>query len=67
MSEKDIEEENVLKDISKNGKERPWREKKIDNISYSEILELLEMKKAYNVRDCAEVLEFKENKSGGLK
>ena len=40
---------------------------KIDNISYSEILELLEMKKAYNVRDCAEVLEFKENKNGGLK
>ena len=25
------------------------------------------MKKAYNVRDCAEVLEFKENKNGGLK
>ncbi|RIN38687.1 protein rep, partial [Staphylococcus simulans] len=36
----------TLKDVSKSGKERPWREKKIDNVSYADILEILKIKKA---------------------
>ena len=37
----------TLKDITKSGKQRPWREKKIDNVSYADILEILKIKKAY--------------------
>lgn len=59
--------EETLKDISKNGKERPWREKKIDNLKYAEYLEVLKFKKAFNVKDCAEVLEFKPTDTGHLK
>ncbi|EGQ4427007.1 protein rep [Staphylococcus pseudintermedius] len=57
----------VLKDISKNGKERPWREKKIDNINYADILEILKIKKAHNVKQCGSILEFKPNNEGYLK
>ncbi|EHS01425.1 hypothetical protein SEVCU129_2370 [Staphylococcus epidermidis VCU129] len=28
----------TLKDMTKSGKQRPWREKKIDNVSYADIL-----------------------------
>ena len=31
----------TLKDMTKSGKQRSWREKKIDNVSYAEILEIL--------------------------
>ena len=31
----------TLKDMTKNGKQRPWREKKIDNVDYADILEIL--------------------------
>jgi plasmid rolling circle replication initiator protein Rep len=47
----------TLKDMSKNGKRRPWREKKIDNVSYADILEILKIKKAFNVKQCGNVLE----------
>ena len=48
----------TLKDMTKSGKRRPWREKKIDNVSYADILEILKIKKAYNVKQCGNVLEF---------
>ena len=35
----------TLKDMSKNGTQRPWREKKIDNVSYADILEILSISK----------------------
>lgn len=57
----------TLKDVSKNGKERPWKEKKIDNVSYADILEILKLKKAHNVRDCGNILEFKPTEEGYLK
>ena len=34
----------TLKDMTKSGKQRPWREKKIDNVSYADILEILKIK-----------------------
>ncbi|HDB1552365.1 TPA: protein rep, partial [Staphylococcus aureus] len=40
----------TLKDMTKSGKQRPWREKKIDNVSYANILEILKIKKAFNVK-----------------
>ncbi|EZT74161.1 hypothetical protein V103_02698 [Staphylococcus aureus 22(2K81-5)] len=46
----------TLKDVSKSGKERPWKDKKIDNVSYADILEVLKLKKAHNVRDCGNIL-----------
>ena len=57
----------TLKDMSKNGKQRPWREKKIDNVSYADILEILKIKKAFNVKQCGNVLEFKPTDEGYLK
>ncbi|MGW7945804.1 protein rep, partial [Staphylococcus xylosus] len=46
---------------------RPWREKKINNVSYADILEILKIKKAYNVKQCGNVLEFKPTDEGYLK
>ncbi|WP_270748818.1 protein rep [Enterococcus lactis] len=57
----------TLKDMTKNGKQRPWREKKIDNVSYADILEILKIKKAFNVKQCGNVLEFKPTDEGYLK
>src|SRR5699024_2910921 len=57
----------TLKDIAKSGKQRPWREKKIDNVSYADILEILKIKKAFNVKQCGNVLEFKPTDEGYLK
>lgn len=57
----------TLKDVTKSGKQRPWREKKIDNVSYADILEILKIKKAYNVKQCGNVLEFKPTDEGYLK
>ncbi|WP_186307352.1 protein rep, partial [Staphylococcus epidermidis] len=44
-----------------------WREKKIDNVDYADILEILKIKKAYNVKQCGNVLEFKPSDDGYLK
>ncbi|WP_312609152.1 protein rep, partial [Mammaliicoccus sciuri] len=57
----------TLKDLTKTGKVRPWKEKKIDNVSYSEILDILKVKKAHNVKRCGSVLEFKPTEEGYLK
>ena len=57
----------TLKDITKSGKQRPWREKKLDNVGYADILEILKIKKAYNVKQCGSVLEFKPSDDGYLK
>lgn len=52
-------------DKTKSGKVRPWREKKIANVDYFELLHILEFKKAERVKDCAEVLEYKQNRETG--
>ncbi|WP_080365987.1 protein rep, partial [Staphylococcus haemolyticus] len=57
----------TLKDMTKSGTKRPWREKKIDNVSYADILEILKIKKAFNVKQCGNVLEFKPTDEGYLK
>lgn len=50
--------ERMLFDKRPDGKERPWKEKKIANSSYYEILSYLGFSKADRVSACAEVLEF---------
>lgn len=56
-----------FKDVTKTGKVRPWKERKTANVSYAEILQILEFKKAKNVGDCGRVLEFKPTDLGYLK
>src|SRR5699024_11807885 len=46
---------------------RPWREKKMGNVDYFELLHILEFKKAERVKDCAEVLEYKVSYETGEK
>src|SRR5699024_6313691 len=52
------EKTRVLIDKTKSGKIRPWREKKMANVDYFELLHILEFKKAERVNDYAEVLEY---------
>lgn len=61
------EESNAFFDKTKTGKIRPWRERKIDSVSYSELLFILEFKKAERVKDCGVILQFKANDTGHLK
>lgn len=57
----------VLNDVSASGYKRPWKEKKLDNLTYADYLEVLNFKKAHNVKDCGETLEFVKTKDGRLK
>lgn len=73
-TKKDVKEElisyksgEVLVDKNSFGKERPWQKNKIENVLYSEYLEILEMKKAFNVKKCAEVLSYQIDENGQLK
>src|SRR5699024_12749470 len=59
------EKSRVLVDKTKSGKVRPWREKKIANVDYYELQHILEFKKAERVKDCAEILEYKQNRETG--
>src|SRR5699024_11727436 len=61
------EKSSVLIDKTKSGKIRPWREKKMANVDYFELLHILEFKKAERVKDCAEVLEYKVSYETGEK
>jgi plasmid rolling circle replication initiator protein Rep len=56
-----------MTDRTKSGKIRPWRQKKTENVKYSEYLEILKFKKAYNVRTCAETLNFSVDQNGEKK
>ncbi|MDN6665203.1 MAG: protein rep, partial [Tetragenococcus koreensis] len=50
----------IFEDITDNGKVRPWRERKIENVRYAEYLAILEFKRAHDVRGCGEVLRFRK-------
>lgn len=56
-----------LRDLDKNGNERPWKEKKRKNVSYYEILEILESKKAERVSFCNVLMEFDVNHEDVMK
>ena len=57
----------ILKDISRNGIERPWRERKLENLQYAEYLRILNFKKANRVKECGEVLRFVADDEGRLR
>src|SRR5699024_4904604 len=61
------EKSSVLIDKTKSGKIRPWREKKMAQADYFELLHILESTKAERVKDCAEVLEYKVSYGSGGK
>src|SRR5699024_12839627 len=61
------EKSRVLVDKTKSGKVRPWREKKMANVDYFELVHILEFKKAERVNDSAEVLEYKVSYETGEK
>jgi plasmid rolling circle replication initiator protein Rep len=50
----------ILTDKDKNGKERPWREKKLSTLLLAESYQRLGFKKAYRVINCGTYLEYKE-------
>ena len=67
MTVNDRQVNKPFKDITNTGKIRPWREKKLANVTYAELLQILEFKKSNNVKQCGEVLEFKPSDTGHLK
>lgn len=57
----------ILKDISKTGKDRKWKQRKLQNIKLAERLEILGIKNFESVYQCAEVLRFQEQEDKSLK
>jgi len=56
-----------LKDVSKKGKDRKWRERKLKNIELAGRLEKLGYRSFERVYQCAEVLKFVEQEDGTKK
>ena len=54
----------ILVDKAKNGKIRPWKEKKLANLTYAEYLQILEIKKAFRVKKCGNLLTFTKSENG---
>ncbi|WP_329504114.1 protein rep [Pediococcus pentosaceus] len=50
----------IFEDKTENGKVRPWRERKIENVRYAEYLSILEFKRAHDIRGCGQVLRFRK-------
>jgi plasmid rolling circle replication initiator protein Rep len=57
----------ILQDVKRNGKVNDWKGKKLINVSYAELLHILQFKKAERVRECGEILEFGVTDEGRLK
>ncbi|GED95957.1 protein rep [Lentilactobacillus diolivorans] len=57
----------VLQDKDNYGNQRPWRQKKLENLRYAEYLSILLYKKAHKVQGCADVLRFRKLLDGSTK
>lgn len=57
----------VLDDKNVNGKKRPWRERKTENVKYADYLADLEFRKAKTVHECADNLFFHIDENGEKK
>lgn len=51
----------------RNGKEKPWREKKEQNTIYADYLAMLDYLKLARVSECADILRFAVTETGHLK
>ena len=58
MCSSDLSE--IFEDKTENGKVRPWRERKIENVRYAEYLSILEFKRAHDIKNCGETLRFRK-------
>lgn len=68
MKEKQVENvKKIFKDISKTGKDRKWKERKLMNIELAERLENLSYRQFSKVLECAEILRFKKDNEECLK
>src|SRR5699024_1293662 len=61
------QDNDTFKGMTKSGEQSQWREKKIDNVSYADILEILKIKKAFNVKQSDNILKIKPTDEGYLK
>src|SRR5699024_3006420 len=61
------EKSSVLIDKTKSGKIRHWREKKMANVDYFELLHMLDVKRTERVQDCTEIHEYKVSNETGEK
>lgn len=57
----------ILKDKNSKGKDRQWRERKLQNLKLGAALEQLGYKIFNSVNQCAEVLKFIQQEDGSLK
>lgn len=57
----------IMHDTNVYGQERPWKERKIENVRYAEYLEILEFKKHHIVHDCAETIKYQITDDGEMK
>lgn len=57
----------TLCDKKDNGTVRPWREKKLANLHYFELLQMLNLKKSIRVKSCGEILEFNVTNEGKMR
>ena len=57
----------ILKDKNSKGKDRQWRERKLQNLKLGAALEQLGYKIFNSVNQCAEVLKFMQQEDGSLK
>ena len=62
-----LDQKTILCDKKANGKVQPWKEKKLANVGYFELLEILKFKKAERVSMCGEILEFDITQEGRMK
>lgn len=57
----------VLKDVSASGRERPWRDKKMNNILLSMAYETIDIKKTERLLKCSDFLRYSVNADGKKK
>lgn len=64
---KEYNQGEVFKDSSEKGKDRQWKERKINNINLAKAFDELEYKISENIFSCAEILRYKQQEDGSLK
>ena len=65
----DVNQEEVLLDKNKNGKDRDWRGRKILSLKLADIFKELQYKKTFveRVISCGDTLRFIQKQDGSLK
>ena len=58
-----------FKDVSKSGKDRKWKERKMKNLKLANIFDSLNYSESFvsNIKSCAEHLNFKRTNDGSLR